>query len=212
MIGTLDTESLREFFSYNINTKLNTQEATSIIYYFNGSLHRFSNTISLSDLVKDMKLLALEMPSAILAPPSASHSELQNSTNPPEEWYNNWCNQKVHGIEEYFHHESQRILGSMASVGGSGVGSHLNRIKKNKYFLQHNSNNCQKSQDDNDDNYDNDGNGNDNENKNENDDDDDKTISTLGMESVNSIPNKLSSKKLTVHQVSSHKNNNKINK
>lgn len=175
MLGTLDSESLRDFFSYNINTKLTSQETQLLIYYFNGLLHRFSNTISLSDLVKDMKLLALEMPSAILSPPSEdSYSSLSSALSSREKWYDHWCKYKVRDIELYFRTESQRILRiNEHQNNSSGIGSHLNRLKKSKH-QSHLLSRLKFPKD----------NGSDEES--DGNDDDDVTVSTIGMESVNS--------------------------
>jgi hypothetical protein len=193
--GTLEPESLREFMSYNINTKLSSQEALVLIYYFNGSLHRFTNSISLSDLVKDMKLLALKMPSAILSPPtepssSSSPSPLSSSTSQSSAgWYDHWCHSKVREIELYFHSESQRILRiNEHQNSSSGIGSHLNRLKRNNQ-QSHLLNRLKIPTQDSIKSEENDG-------GEEEDVDDDATISTLGMESVRSPLNPIKARTL----------------
>lgn len=86
-----------------------------------------------------MKLLALQMPSAVLAPPSENSSTFL-SNHRQDDWYTNWCQTKVTAIEDYFHSESQRILRiNDHQSSSSGFGSHITRLKKSKhpYLLQH---------------------------------------------------------------------------
>jgi hypothetical protein len=186
VLGTLDSDALREFFSYNINTKLTSQDSELLIFYFNGLLHRFSNTISLSDLVKDMKLLALAMPAALLAPPNEnSHSGASSSSSSPERWYDHWCQSKVKEIEIYFRTESQRFLRlNEHQSKSSGIGSHLNRLKKRNHH-SHLLSRLKISQ--HSDGFDEEeGSEGGSAGEEEGEGDDDVTVSTIGMESINS--------------------------
>jgi hypothetical protein len=70
--GTLDAAALREFFSYNINTKATIDDCLMLIQYYNGMAGRLAFTISMADLIKEMKLLALSKHSAF-SPPSAEN-------------------------------------------------------------------------------------------------------------------------------------------
>jgi hypothetical protein len=135
-----------------------------------------------------MKLLALKMPSAILAPPTEPPTASSSSSlSLPARWYDDWCHSKVHDLELYFRGESQRLLRiNEHQNSSSGIGSHLNRLKRNqnKHLLNrlkiHTSRRegTHSTQEEGDEAEDEEG----------GDIDDDVTISTIGMESVQSSP------------------------
>ena len=79
--GTLDASSLREFLSYNLNTKLTVDDCFMLIQYYNCVMGRLAFTISMEDLTKEIKKLALEKYSVLSAPTNEAYSTWTESVH-----------------------------------------------------------------------------------------------------------------------------------